>query len=591
MQNIIRRLIKINKITAALFLFFSLIFLVNFSAAAADYLLQGEEITFLEESGLIIFEGSPYFKTADFTIRADKFELDTKKRKLKALNNVVVSSNRDDLRGESLEYNYQTETGKLYGVEGRLGEIYFSGSQLDILSTSPVEGIMTEAAVTPCRREEPHYHFKAKEVRINPDNTVTFYDIVPYIANIPVFYLPYYSVTYDPEAEAGEELSNSFPLPQLGYDTERGATVEFSYPYQIGDHNSGKIYYWQAGSGKERDQKKEFVNTHQFTDNLSFKNRYYYLYDYDFDDEELEDEEEEFTSSLLYTPGNLNLESGLIIDLLPEKAVERYFVDAAYIFNNGLNVGLRKEYNPEAEMIDKTVHTASYIFGTGVNASLRREYDSEELIQEKYNLSHNQTAVNWNLKYVDGEDYNYYPYLELSFPVFYSFKASLGTGRVENGRVELNKDRLNLNYNNSWQLPAGFSYHLIHNYRLDRYYSGYDQNYHFSVLNTGFRYSRQINPEFLLQTALFYKQDAVRGESPLPDDREEEERLLNPSLSLDLQGDYPDSAWAIETDASFDLNAEEWSEINLKLRKKEDCFDLFIGYEFIDQSINFGLSL
>lgn len=570
---------------------FSLLIFFSLQAAAAQYTVQGEKITFMERSGLVMFEGSPIFKTENFTLRADKFELDTKNKELKASKNVVIETERNELRGESFKYNYSTDTGELYGADGQIGEMYFSGSRLDILSTTPVKGVMQSAVVTPCRREDPHYHFAAKEVKINSDNTITFHDTVPHIANIPVFYLPYYSVTYDPDAEEGEELSDTFPVPQFGYDTARGMTVEFSYPYQIGTNNSGKIYYWKAGSGEERDENREFVNLHQFTENISFKNRYYYLYDYDFEDEKLEEEEEKFSSSLIYTPGNLNLETGLIKDLLPEETVDTYFVDTDYSFSNGLNTGVRKEYDPEVEKIVKTVYTSAYSFKTGVRASLRREYNSEKLVKEKYNLSHSQTAVNWNLKYVDGEDYNYYPYLDLSFPAFYSFKASVGTGRVENGGVELNKHRLNLNYNNSWQLPAGLSYHLSHNYRLDHYQSGYDQNYHFSVLNTGFRYRNNLSDKLLLQSGIFYKQDTVYGKTPLIDDREEEERFLNPSVSMDIKGDYPDSALAIESDGSYNLDTEKWEDINLRLRKKEDCFDFFIGYEFVDQSINFGLSL
>ncbi len=582
---------RINKYLGSLVLFLAVLFSFSLPAAAADYVVEGEEITFMEESGMVFFEGSPVFKTDDFTVRADQFELDTRKKEFKALKNVLIESDKDDLRGESLDFNYDLETGKLYGAEGSVGEIYFSGSRLDVLSASPVAGVMESAEFTPCSRPEPHYHFKAREVRINPDNTITIHHIVPYIANIPVFYLPYYSVTYDPDGEEGEEVSDSFPLPRLGYDAQRGPTVEFSYPYQIGEKNSGKIYYWQAGSGEERDETREFVNTHRFTADLSFKNRYYYLYDYDLDDEVLDEEEETFRSSLSYTPGNLGLEAGIIRDLLPAEPVDTYYLDADYSFSSGLNTGLYKEYDPDLKEVSKTVHTADYTFDTGIKASLSREYDSEELIKEKYKLSHDQTAVNWNLKYVEGEDYNYYPYLDLSFPAFYSFKASVGTGRVENGGIELNKQRLNLDYNNSWQLPAGFSYHLRHNYRLDHYQSGYDQNYHFSALNTGLRYQKQLSKKFMLQSELFYRQDSVYGESPLPDDREEEERLIEPSLSLELKGDYPDSAWSVESDGSFDLDTEEWEEINLRLRKKEDCFDIFVGYEFIDRSINFGLSI
>jgi len=539
-----------------------LTFTVQAAAQTDDYLLRGDEITFSQETGIIIFAGNAYFESKDFVIKADRFELDTRKKFLKASDNVLIESEKDDLKGQSLEYNYGEETGSLYGAEGSVGEIYFSGSKLEIFSTSPLEGNFKEAEFTPCRRDDPHYHFKAKEIKINPDNTLSIYDIVPYIGDIPVFYLPYYSVTYDPESEnGGGGFTDTFPLPLLGYDTEKGMTVEFSYPYQIGSSNSGKIYYWNAGSDLERDEERVFSNQHQLTDNLTFKNKYYYLYDYDFKNEELNDEEEDFSTSLEYNSSNYRIEAGYLADLMPEDTKYKIFIDA------------------------------DYRFATGVNFSLRREYNSQDLIKEKYNLSHSQTAVNWNLKYVDGEDYNYYPYLDLSFPVFYSFKAAIGTGRVENGGVELNKDRLTLNYNNSWQLPAGFSYHLRHNYRLDHYRSGYDQNYHFSVLNTGFRFKKNLSNKLLLQSRIFYQQDRVYGQSPLPDDKEEEERLLNTSLAVDLKGDYPDSAWAIESDGSYNLDSKEWEEINLRLRKKEDCFNLFVGYEFLNKSISFGFSL
>jgi len=587
---------KIYKIKFILFLLFLAGFVVFFPVQAAaqtdNYRLRADQITFSQETGIVVFEGNAYFESEDFIVKAERFELDSKNKILKASQNILIESEKNDLKGESLEYNYEKESGTLYGAEGSLGEIYFSGSKLDIFSTSPLAGNFAEAEFTPCRRDDPHYYFKAKEIKINPDNTLSIYHIVPYIGDVPVFYLPYYSVTYDPKAEDGVGgFKDTFPVPQLGYDTEKGMTVEFSYPYQIGSQNSGKIYYWKAGSDLERDEEIIFTNQHRLTDKLSFKNKYHYLYDYDFEEEKLDDEEEDFSSSFEYKSSNYRIEAGYLADLMPENNVNKLFVDADYSFKSGLNTGLRKEYNLESEEVDKTVYTADYKFKTGVNSSLRREYDSRDLIKEKYVLSHNQTAVNWMLIYQDGEDYNYYPYLNLSFPAFYSFKASVGTGRVENGGVELNRDRLNLNYNQSWQLPAGFSYHLSHNYRLDHYRSSYDQNYHYSVLNTGFRYQRKINDQTNLKSALFYKRDRTLGSSPLVDDREDEERLLKPALSFEIEGDYPDSIWGIETDAEYDLVAEDWEEINLRLRKKEDCFDLFIGYEFIDQSITFGLSI
>lgn len=572
-------------------IFLLFIFSVSFTAAAADYVLQGDQIIFMKEKGLVIFEGKPSFEAEDFTLRAERFEVDTKNKTLTAFNSVVISSAQGELEGEALEYNYQAETGTLYGAQGSLGEIYYSGSKLNLLSASPVKAVLNQAQFTPCSRKEPHYHFKAKEIRINPDNTLTIYDIVPYIANIPVFYLPYYSVTYDPEGEAGEQLSNTFPLPELGYESAKGISLEFSYPYLISENNRGRIYYWKAGSGEERDEIREFTNNHRLSNNLTFKNRYYYNYDYDFEDDLLEDEEEEFSSYLDYQNGSFAVETGLIRDLMPAEPIDKLFIDAVYSFQNGLKTAIRKEYGLDEEKFIKTVYKTSYHFDSGINALFRQEYDSQELLKENYKLNSSQRAVKWDLKYTAGEDYNYYPYLELSFPTFYKTKTALGFGRVENAGVELNKIRLNLNYSSSFELKAGFSYHLNYNYRLDHYRSGYSQNYHYSALNTGFKYRRKLSSKFTFNTSLFFEQDKIYGNTPLVDDREEEERLLKPAAAVDLQGKYPDSAWSIDSAGIYNLDSKQWEEINLRLRKKEDCFDLFIGYEFIEDSITFGLEL
>jgi LPS-assembly protein len=132
---------------------------------------------------------------------------------------------------------------------------------------------------------------------------------------------------------------------------------------------------------------------------------------------------------------------------------------------------------------------------------------------------------------------------------------------------------------------------LRHNYRLDHYRSGYDQNYHYRRLNTGIRHQKQLTEKITLNTALFYIENTVGGESPLPDDREDEDELLRPSISLDFKGELPQSAWSLDSDGEYNLRTEEWDEITLRIRKKEDCFNAFVGYEFIDQSIVFGLEL
>lgn len=547
--------------------FFLMIILLTAVPAAAvetnltdNYLLKAADITFLKAEGLVVFEGDPSFRSDDFVIEADKIVVDTNAKTVEAQNNVIIYSEKDNIYGERLDYNYEEEKGKLYGAKGRVGSLHFSGKVLEILSVSPIKAEIEPAEFTSCIREDAHYHYKAKEVKINADNTMDLYHIVPYVWKIPVFYLPYYSVTYNPEEDTVE---STYPMPKVGYDSDRGVTVELNYPYQINEKNSGKIDYLTEGTDYDRYEKRVFTNRHQLTDNIAFKNRYEYLYNYDLDDEELDDEEEEFFSSLEYNRGKYALEAGLGKDLMAEEKENRYFYSARYRFDNGLRTSFRHEYNFDW---------------------LR--------VKESYYLSYNQHPIKWQLKYIDGESYNYYPYLTLRFPSVLGINTSLGTGRVKNGRVTLNKERLNLNYNFAYPLFGGLSYHLNYNYRLDHYRSDYDFNYHYTTLNTGFRHRKRLNAKMSLHSSFFYLREHPWGErSPLPDDRENEEKLLKPALTLSIDRKLPQSSIALESDAEYDLQLEEWEEINLRLRQNEDCYSFYINYEFVDEAISFGLEI
>ena len=561
-----KKLIKSKIILIIIFsLFFSFCFSLPLAAAEEavgdNYILKADDIIFMQAEGIILFEGNASFRSADFVIESAKFTVDTNAKTVKSSREVVIQSDKNDLYGEGLDYNYEREKGEIYGAEGSLGELNFSGRTIKLLSVSPVEAEMESAEFTPCIREEPHYHYKAREVKINADNTMDIYHIVLYIGKVPVFYLPYYSVTYDP-SQGEDSLISTYPLPKIGYDNERGLTVEANYPYQINEKNSGEIYYLTEGREYDRYEERRFTNNHQLTDFLTFKNSYYYLYDYDLNDQELDRREEEFFSSLEYNRGHYALEAGVGRDLLADQNQNRYLTAGHYNFDNGLNTNFRQEYN----------------------------FDWE-LVKERYLMSYNQHSVNWNLKYIAGEDYNYYPYLTLEFPPFFGVRTTAAAGRVENGGVELNKERLNLNYNFSYPLSEGLSYHLAYNYRLDHYRSSYNYNYHYTSLNNGFKYNKQLSSKIRLDSELFYQKNHPWGRSPLPDDREDEERLLKPALSLNIERELEQSSYKISSNAVYDLDLDDWEEINLRLNQNEDCYSFFINYEFVDDSISFGIEI
>ncbi|ADO78052.1 LPS export ABC transporter periplasmic protein LptC [Halanaerobium praevalens] len=545
----------------SILLFSSLPVLAAVENLTDNYLLEADNITFLKQKNLLLFTGNASFKSVDFEIKAERFKVDTAAKTVETEAQVVIYSDKDNVQGSGLFYNYETEKGKIYEADGSLGKLNFSGEILKIISVNPLKAEMDSARFTPCSRKDPHYHYWAKEVEINDDNTMDIYHLVPFVGKIPVFYLPYYSVTYDPNDE--DSLKSTYPMPRVGYDNDRGVTVEFNYPYQISERNWGEINYLTEGREDDRYETRRFTNYHQLSKSWLFKNRYQYLYNYDLDDEELDDFDEEFFSSLVFNRGKYALEAGIGKDLQAEDDdQDRYLLSGRYRFDNGLRTNFKHEYN----------------------------FDWEQ-VKEKYTMSYSKHSINWNLKYVDGESYNYYPYLTLAFPSVLGVRTTIGSGRVENKGTELNKERINFRYNFRQPLPAGFSYHLAYNYRLDHYRSGYDYNYHYTTLNTGFKHQLRFNKKYRLNSSLFFQKNYPWGQSPLVDDREDQDRLIKPALTLNVNRKFKDSSLRIKTSAIYDLDLEDWDEINLRFTQQEDCYSLFLNYEFKDESISFGIEI
>jgi len=222
---------------------------------------------------------------------------------------------------------------------------------------------------------------------------------------------------------------------------------------------------------------------------------------------------------------------------------------------------------------------------------MRLEYNEEDLLKESYLLNSSMHKIRWNLKYVDGEDYNYYPFLNLYFPSFVKgITTSTGFGEVENSGVQLNKQvgRINMNY--SYKLIGNLRYHFRHYYRFNHYEGDYE-NYQTFNLYTGFTYSRRFENRMKLNTRLFFDKMEVSGISPLPDDREDEETFIRPGMTLNIPSDLPQSSWQLSADGAYKIETEEWDEITAKVTKVEDCFKLFVGYEFIDENYLFGIEL
>ncbi len=206
---------------------FILIFTFNILAYAnSPVRLKGDQITISQE--LVVATGNIHVEYKDIILKANYLELDPKTWILTAKGNVSVIQEKNTLTGETLTLFLKEDKYKLDSVKGELtdrsvkGFIYIRGDSLEKDQQGSIKG--KDMAFTTCDLEAPHYHIKAKELVIYPQERLYATDVSFYMGNIRIFSLPYYNLLF--------EYPDRQPfIPEIGNSIDKGYYIKTFYSH------------------------------------------------------------------------------------------------------------------------------------------------------------------------------------------------------------------------------------------------------------------------------------------------------------------------------------------------------------------------
>lgn len=144
--------------------------------------LKAGKITVFWDTHTLIAEGVP-----DTTNGANGFSPDTLRKKYTQL--PVFSDGKETMRGFRMEYNFKTERGRV--IRGRSeieGGFYFGEA---VKRVAPRVFNIANGTYTTCDKEEPHYHFKGKRMKVIMDDKVIARPVIFFIGKIPVAFIPF----------------------------------------------------------------------------------------------------------------------------------------------------------------------------------------------------------------------------------------------------------------------------------------------------------------------------------------------------------------------------------------------------------------
>lgn len=196
------------------------------------YLERADRVEYLEKERRVILTGNVCVRFETNYIYANDVFLDLEKETIKAEGNLVWTGSEHRATGSRMTFNVKTKEGFVEDVTLTTGSWICRGREVVQRQNEVVE--VQPGIITTCDAPKPHYHIRAKRIRIRLKRDLTAYQVTFITGSTPVLWLP---VLTTPLRE--------FRLPfeaQVGRTRELGPFVRTSPSYQLTPALAGQAH-------------------------------------------------------------------------------------------------------------------------------------------------------------------------------------------------------------------------------------------------------------------------------------------------------------------------------------------------------------
>lgn len=190
---------------------------------STDYLDYDEEHNHIYGQGRIVVRFGAY------KLEADRILIDTRIQEVQAYGHVILSSPTEYMEAESLWFDGLHSRGVAYNARGHTGNFFVLAGDpheadgTTIRQVSEAETVMKDSCFTMCDFPVPHYRIRAKEFTIINNERIFASNVVLYVLECPVLWLPYFTRAMNDE--------NPFGISG-GIDSQLGFFVRLHYDYR-----------------------------------------------------------------------------------------------------------------------------------------------------------------------------------------------------------------------------------------------------------------------------------------------------------------------------------------------------------------------
>lgn len=209
-------------------MFLLLIFFVSVSHASETAALFPDENIHIKADSMtqgpspneVTAQGNVVMTWQGLNLAADRATYDSASHVVLATGNVRVSKGNDLVKGEALSLNLESGRAEMDKATLTMPEtnLSFSGEKITRLNESEFQVVSTE--LTTCDLPDPSWKFGADALKVNVLGYATGRNIVFYIKDVPVLYIPWIAFPVVREKKSG------LLFPRFGYSNSRGAQLD-----------------------------------------------------------------------------------------------------------------------------------------------------------------------------------------------------------------------------------------------------------------------------------------------------------------------------------------------------------------------------
>jgi LPS-assembly protein len=181
-----------------------------------------------------IYEGNVDARIGTYRLQADKLTVYEAENRVLAEGSVVFDqADQQRITGSRAEWNYRTKTGYFIDSTGYTNQtqdgtrVYFTAERVEKISLDTI--VATNVQITACDEDVPKWGFQAGKARIKASDRVRIYSPQLKIKKIPIFYLPYASVSIK-----HRDRASGFLTPTFGGSGSKGFRLSNAYYLTLG---------------------------------------------------------------------------------------------------------------------------------------------------------------------------------------------------------------------------------------------------------------------------------------------------------------------------------------------------------------------